>query len=67
MTAIPFVGACFATVKEFVDYLDGVRFGAWRPRFVTMHHTGGPKLRERRGALDASRQSMASFKPSPDN
>ena len=44
MPAIPFVGKCFPTAKEFLDYLDGVKFGAWRPRFVTMHHTGGPSL-----------------------
>ena len=44
MSAIPFVGKCFATPKEFLDYLDGIKFGAWRPRYVTMHHTGGPSL-----------------------
>lgn len=44
MPAIPFVGKCFVTSKELLDYLDDVRFGAWRPRFVTMHHTGGPSL-----------------------
>ncbi|WP_454647811.1 hypothetical protein [Bradyrhizobium liaoningense] len=41
---IPFVGKCFPTANEFLAYLDGIRFGAWRPRFVTMHHTGGPSL-----------------------
>ena len=44
MPSIPFVGKCFPTAKEFLDYLDEVRFGAWRPRFVTIHHTGGPSL-----------------------
>ena len=45
MTAIPIVGACFATSKEFLDYLDGIKFGAWRPRFITVHHTGSPDLK----------------------
>ena len=45
MTAIPFVGKCFPTAKEFLDYLDDIKFGAWRPRYVTMHHTGGPSLK----------------------
>lgn len=44
MTAIPFVGTCFPTAAAFLAYLDTIRFGAWRPRFVTMHHTGGPSL-----------------------
>lgn len=44
MPAIPFVGKCFATAKEFLDYLDTIQFKAWTPRFVTMHHTGGPSL-----------------------
>lgn len=44
MTAIPFVGKCFPTAKEFLDYLDTIQFKAWTPRFVTMHHTGGPSL-----------------------
>jgi len=44
MPAIPFVGKCFATSREFLDYLDDIKFGAWRPRYVTMHHTGGPSL-----------------------
>lgn len=44
MSAIPFVGKCFPTSAQFLDYLDDIKFGAWRPRFVTMHHTGGPSL-----------------------
>ena len=44
MPAIPFVGSCFPTTRAFLDYLDGLKFGVWRPRFVTMHHTGGPSL-----------------------
>lgn len=43
--AIPNVGKCFATAEQFLDYLDGIQFGAWRPRFVTMHHSGGPNLK----------------------
>lgn len=44
MPAIPIVGKCFPTVDGFLDYLDTVKFGAWRPRFVTTHHTGAPDL-----------------------
>lgn len=44
MTAIPFVGKCFSTSAQFLDYLENLKFGAWRPRYVTMHHTGGPSL-----------------------
>lgn len=40
--AIPIVGKCFDTASAFLDYLDDVKFGAWRPRFVTVHHTGSP-------------------------
>ncbi|WP_176454481.1 N-acetylmuramoyl-L-alanine amidase [Tardiphaga sp. OK246] len=25
-------------------YLDTIKFGAWTPKFITMHHTGGPSL-----------------------
>jgi len=49
MTAIPFVGKCFKTAPEFLAYLDGIKFGAWRPRYVTMHHTGAPSLKTWRG------------------
>lgn len=49
MTAIPFVGKCFPTAAEFLDYLDDIKFGAWRPRFVTIHHTGAPSLKTWRG------------------
>lgn len=47
--AIPYVGKCFPTAAEFLDYLDDIKFGAWRPRFVTMHHTGGPNLKTWQG------------------
>jgi hypothetical protein len=43
---IPFVGKCFPTADQFMDYLDTITFGAWRPAFVTMHHTGGPNLKQ---------------------
>lgn len=44
MAPIPFVGKCFPTADKFSAYLDTIQFGAWRPKFVTMHHTGGPSL-----------------------
>lgn len=49
MAAIPFVGKCFTTADQFLDYLNSIKFGAWRPRFVTMHHTGSPNLAVWRG------------------
>lgn len=45
MSAIPFVGKCFPTAAEFLAYLDGLKWGTWRPRFITMHHSGGPNLK----------------------
>lgn len=47
--AIPNVGKCFPTAAGFLSYLEGIQFGAWRPRFVTMHHTGAPDLKTWRG------------------
>jgi hypothetical protein len=49
MTSIPNVGKCFSTTKEFLAYLKGIKFGAWRPQFVTMHHTGAPDLKTWQG------------------
>lgn len=43
--AIPFIGKCFSTSADFLAYLDTIQFNAWRPKFVTMHHTGGPDLK----------------------
>lgn len=45
MSAIPFVGKCFPTAAQFLAYLDSLKWGTWRPRFVTMHHTGAPNLK----------------------
>ena len=47
--AIPIVGKCFPTAAEFISYLRGIKFGAWRPKFVTMHHTGAPDLKTWQG------------------
>lgn len=47
--SIPFVGKCFPTVEGFLAYLDAIKFGAFRPQFVTMHHTGAPDLKTWRG------------------
>jgi hypothetical protein len=44
MSSIPFVGKCFTTPADFLAYLEALKFGAWRPKFVTMHHTGAPDL-----------------------
>lgn len=45
MMTIPIVGKCFTTADAFLDYLEGLHFSAWRPRFVTVHHTGSPDLK----------------------
>lgn len=45
MTAIPIVGKCFDRADKFLAYLDSVTFNLWRPRFVTLHHTGAPDLK----------------------
>jgi hypothetical protein len=47
--AIPNVGKCFPTAAGFLSYLRGIKFGAWRPQFVTMHHTGAPDLKTWQG------------------
>lgn len=47
--SIPIVGKCFGTARELLAYLEGVQFGAWRPRYVVMHHTGAPDLATWRG------------------
>lgn len=49
MPAIKNVGAVFSTAAEFIAYLESIQFGAWRPRFVTMHHTGAPDLKTWQG------------------
>lgn len=45
MAPIPYVGACYPTAADFLSALDQIVFSAWRPNFVTMHHTGGPSLK----------------------
>lgn len=37
--AIPIVGNCFPTAAGLLAYLVALKFGAWRSRFVTMHHS----------------------------
>lgn len=41
---IPYVGKCFPTIDGFMAYLRTVKFVAWRPAYITMHHTGNPDL-----------------------
>jgi hypothetical protein len=45
MSAIPIVGKCFPMAAQFLAFLDELKWGTWRPRFVTMHHTGAPNLK----------------------
>ncbi|MBR1193249.1 N-acetylmuramoyl-L-alanine amidase [Bradyrhizobium sp. AUGA SZCCT0160] len=42
--AIPYVGKCFPTAAAFLAYLETIEFKSWTPKFITMHHTGGPSL-----------------------
>lgn len=46
MAPIPYIGKAFADAKSFLDYLDDIKFGAWRPKFIVMHHTGAPSLKQ---------------------
>ncbi len=32
-----------------MDYLETIKFGSWRPRFITLHHTGSPTLKNWNG------------------
>lgn len=45
MPSIQSVGKCFSSASDFLQYLDGLRFGSWRPKFITAHHTGLPTLK----------------------
>jgi hypothetical protein len=44
MPPIPIVGTCFSAPADFLAYLQALAFRAWRPQFVTMHHTAAPSL-----------------------
>lgn len=43
--SIPIIGKAFSDLPPFLAYLDSIQFGAWRPRYVVMHHTGAPDLK----------------------
>jgi hypothetical protein len=43
MAKIPFVGKRYA-IQAFRSYLPTVRFGAFQPRYVVLHHTASPSL-----------------------
>lgn len=45
MGSVQNVGKVFPTAEGFSNYLEGIRFGSWRPRFITLHHTGIPDLK----------------------
>lgn len=45
MGQIKFVGVCIRTAEQFLDFMMDYKMGAWRPAFVTMHHTGSPDLK----------------------
>lgn len=47
--AIQNLGRVFSTPAAFLDDLESIQFGAWRPRFVTVHHTGAPDLKTWQG------------------
>jgi hypothetical protein len=39
------VGKSFRTPDAFAKYVDGVTFNIWRPRFVVVHNTSAPDLK----------------------
>lgn len=43
--SIEVVDKVFDTAEAVLDYLDDLNFPVWRPRFVTVHHTGAPDLK----------------------
>jgi hypothetical protein len=45
MGQIKYIGKCFSTVEAFLEFMFSYRMGAWRPAYITMHHTGSPDLK----------------------
>jgi hypothetical protein len=45
MAPIANVGKVFPTAQGFLAYLDSIKFGAWKPAYVVVHHTGAPTLK----------------------
>lgn len=43
MTSI--IPRAFKTAEDFAKYVDEFQMGAWKPSFVTMHHTAAPDLK----------------------
>lgn len=39
------VGKSFKSIDEFSAYVDTVKFGLWRPKFIVVHNTSVPDLR----------------------
>jgi len=48
MTWRPIVGRSFSA-PEFREYVEGLQFGAWRPRFVVVHNTSAPDTKTWQG------------------
>lgn len=44
MGQIRYIGECLPTVEQFLDYMLSYKMSAWRPAYITMHHTGSPDL-----------------------
>lgn len=48
MTWRPIVGRSFSA-PEFKEYVEGLHFGTWRPRFVVVHNTSAPDTKTWQG------------------
>jgi hypothetical protein len=59
MGTIPYIGKRM-TREEFRSYLKSLTFGSFKPRFVTLHHTGQPNLANRPNGL--SNQHLLNLK-----
>lgn len=44
MASIEVVGKLFTNGADFLAYLQALKWGAWRPKYVTVHHTASPDL-----------------------
>lgn len=59
--SIPFVGQRFS-LSEFKTYLQSLRFGKFKPEFVTLHHTATPSLAQRPKGFTAQHlQNLRSY------
>lgn len=56
MWAIPIVGKCFPSAAQSLAYLDGLKWGIWRPRSMMAWHLPAQVMSER-GSSSALRET----------